>query len=186
MLNRFNNHNLNMADPKKKRLAKELADMTGKNAPSNCSAEPINDDLFHWKGMIFGPTGTPFEGGIFQLDIKFPQEYPFRPPKINFITKVYHPNIDSGGSICLDILNNQWSPALTISKVLLSICALLQEPNPDDPLFSDAARLYKNDRVAYDKTIREYTARYATGEPTSAQQDEDSSSEYSDTDDDSE
>ncbi len=90
--------------------------------------------MFKWQGTIVGPEGTPYEGGVFYLNIQFPIDYPFRPPKINFVTKVYHPNINLDGSICLDILKDQWSPALTISKVLLSISSLLTDPNPESPL----------------------------------------------------
>ena len=90
-----------------------------------------------------GPTDSPYQGGIFFLDIKFPQDYPFMPPRCTFKTKVYHPNINASGGICLDILKNQWSPALTTSKVLLSITSLLSDPNPDDPLVGEIAALYK-------------------------------------------
>lgn len=62
---------------------------------------------------------SPFQGGVFFLSIHFPTDYPFKPPKVNFTTRIYHPNINSNGSICLDILRDQWSPALTISKGLL-------------------------------------------------------------------
>lgn len=81
-----------------------------------------------------GPPDSPYSGGVFFLLIHFPTDYPFKPPKVNFTTKIYHPNINSNGSICLDILRDQWSPALTISKVLLSICSMLTDPNPGLPL----------------------------------------------------
>merc|ERR1712144_145246 len=118
-----------------KRINKELLDL-GKDPPANCSAGPVGDDLFHWQATIMGPPESPFAGGVFFLNVHFPTDYPFKPPKVNFTTRLYHPNINSNGSICLDILKDQWSPALTISKVLLSICSLLTDPNPDDPLVS--------------------------------------------------
>lgn len=115
-----------------------------------------------WQATIMGPPDSPYQGGIFFLNINFPADYPFRAPKIAFTTKIYHPNINSGGSICLDILRSQWSPALTISKVLLSICSLLTDANPDDPLVPEIARLYKNDLAEYNKRAREWTQKYAT------------------------
>ncbi|KAA6395870.1 MAG: putative Ubiquitin-conjugating enzyme [Streblomastix strix] len=145
-----------------RRIQKELADLK-KEAPANCSAGPLNEnDLFHWQSTIMGPVDSPYQGGLFFLTIQFPTDYPFKPPKIQFTTKVFHPNINPSGAICLDILKDQWSPALTITKVLLSICSLLTDPNPDDPLYPDAAHLYKTDRRRYDSTAREWTQKYAT------------------------
>nr|CAD7589002.1 unnamed protein product [Timema genevievae] len=104
---------------------------------------------------------SPYQGGVFFLTIHFPTDYPFKPPKVAFTTRIYHPNINSNGSICLDILRSQWSPALTISKVLLSICSLLCDPNPDDPLVPEIARIYKTDREKYNELAREWTRKYA-------------------------
>jgi len=145
-----------------KRIAKELENFT-KNPPSNCSAGPEGDDIYNWTGTIMGPCDTPYAGGVFYLNINFPANYPFKPPKVTFVTKIYHPNINSGGGICLDILKDNWSPALTISKVLISICSLLDDPNPDDPLVPDIARQYKENKVAYETTARDWTQVYATG-----------------------
>lgn len=145
-----------------KRLTRELGILKS-NPPENCSAGPRNpDDLRIWDATIMGASGTPYSGGIFKLEMVFPNDYPFKPPKTSFKTKVFHPNISSDGSICLDILRDQWSPALTISKLLLSICSLMADPNADDPLAPDAANLYKNDMPAYEQKAREWTNKYAT------------------------
>lgn len=129
--------------------------------PSNCSAGPKDDNLYSWVATILGPEGSPYEGGTFFLNINFPEEYPFKPPKVTFQTRIYHCNINSNGAICLDILKDNWSPALSISKVLLSICSLLTDANPDDPLVADIANEYRGDRKKHDKTAREWTKRYA-------------------------
>lgn len=148
-----------------KRIQGEAKDME-RNPPANCSGGPIGEDILHWKATIIGPSDSPYEGGIFDLEIKFPNNYPFRPPSIKFLTKLYHPNINSNGEICLDILKSQWSPALKLSKVLLSICSLLTDPNPDDPLVTEAANLCKNNRVEYDIIARQWTQKYASGATT--------------------
>jgi len=144
-----------------KRIQKELKDLM-KDPPSNCSAGPIGDNLFKWTASIIGPGDSPYSGGVFFLGIAFPTDYPFKPPKVHFITRIYHPNINSNGNICLDILRDQWSPALTISKVLLSISSLLTDPNPDDPLVPEIARVFKENRSRYEATAQEWTQRYAT------------------------
>ena len=142
-----------------KRINKELSDIT-MDPPANCSAGPSGEDLFHWQATIFGPENSPYDGGIFHLNIHFPADYPFKPPKVTFITKIYHCNINSNGGICLDILKDAWTPALTISKVLLSICSLLTDPNPDDPLVPEIAQLYRSNRAEHDRIARDWTQKY--------------------------
>lgn len=143
-----------------RRILKERENLV-KDPPSNCSAGPVGDNIFRWEATIIGSEGTPYYGGVFKLDIVFPEEYPYKPPKCRFVTRIFHPNINKEGGICLDILKDQWSPALTISKVLLSICALMADPNPDDPLLGDVADLYVNDREQYNEKAQLYTRRYA-------------------------
>mmetsp|Transcript_31517 Transcript_31517/g.43742 ORF Transcript_31517/g.43742 Transcript_31517/m.43742 type:complete len:153 (+) Transcript_31517:159-617(+) len=145
-----------------KRIQKELAEIS-LDPPTNCSAGPKGDNLYEWVSTIMGPGGSPYAGGVFFLDIVFPQDYPFRPPKVQFRTRIYHCNVNSNGQICLDILKDNWSPALTVSKVLLSICSLLTDANPHDPLVGNIAQQYLADRAAHDKTATEWTRRYAQG-----------------------
>ncbi|EPR77832.1 Ubiquitin-conjugating enzyme E2 [Spraguea lophii 42_110] len=144
------------------RISKELRDMT-LDPPAGCSAGPVSEDEYdRWEATIIGPPGTPYQDGIFQLEIILPANYPFHPPKVTFKTRIYHCNIKDG-QICLDILKNEWSPALTVGKVLLSISSLLHDANPKDPLDAEAADLYIKNREEYNRKARNWTKRYATG-----------------------
>jgi ubiquitin-conjugating enzyme E2 D len=144
-----------------KRIQREL-ELFHEDPPANCSAGLINqNDYYEWDATIMGPKDSPYEGGIFHLRISFPKDYPFKPPVCFFTTKIYHPNINSSGGICLDILKDSWSPALTMTKVLLSICSLMDDPNPDDPLVPNIAELYKNDLEKYKEEARHWTLVYA-------------------------
>lgn len=143
-----------------KRIQRELAELE-EDPPANCSAGPVDDDLFHWSATIMGPEDSPYSSGLFFLDIHFPADYPFKPPKVTFTTRIYHCNINSNGGICLDILKDQWSPALTVSKVLLSICSLLTDANPDDPLVPEIADLLTKNKSIHDANAREWTQQYA-------------------------
>tara|TARA_B110000908_G_C10170310_1_gene410489 strand:- start:264 stop:713 length:450 start_codon:yes stop_codon:yes gene_type:complete len=142
------------------RLRKEY-DNLRKDPPAFCTASPKDANLYKWTAQIYGPADTPYCGGIFNLDISFPTEYPFTPPKINFTTPIYHPNINKTGSICLDILKDKWSPALTISKVLISICSLLNDPNPSDPLEPEIAKEYTDNFDKFTQNAKSWTAIYA-------------------------
>ncbi|KAM6570400.1 hypothetical protein CsatB_018385 [Cannabis sativa] len=117
------------------RVQKELQECSKDIEKSGIKVTPKSDSsLSRLIGTIPGPVGTPYEGGIFQIDISLPDGYPFEPPKMQFTTKVWHPNISSqSGAICLDVLKDQWSPALTLKTALLSVQALLSAPQPDDP-----------------------------------------------------
>lgn len=123
------------------------------------SAGPREDNIYVWDAIIMGPEDSPYQCGIFNLIIEFNKGYPFKPPIARFTTPIYHPNVDRDGNICLDILKKQWSPALKISDFLMSIRSLLDDPNPDDPLNAEAANLYVQDRVAYDRRVQEDIAR---------------------------
>ncbi|GAA6089995.1 ubiquitin-conjugating enzyme E2 E2-like [Tachysurus ichikawai] len=126
------------------------------------SAGPKGDNIYEWRSTILGPPGSVYEGGVFFLDIAFTPDYPFKPPKVTFRTRIYHCNINSQGVICLDILKDNWSPALTISKVLLSICSLLTDCNPADPLVGSIATQYLTNRTEHDRIAKQWTKRYAT------------------------
>jgi len=121
----------------------------------------MKDNILHWQATILGPPDTPYSGGVFSLDVIFPISYPRNPPRITFTTRVYHPNIDSLGRISLNILGTSWCPALGISPILLSIVSFLDDPNPDDPLVTEIAHVYKTDRAQYNATAREWTKKYA-------------------------
>ncbi|TWW79977.1 Ubiquitin-conjugating enzyme E2 E2 [Takifugu flavidus] len=139
-------------------------------------AGPKGDNIYEWRSTILGPPGSVYEGGVFFLDIAFTPDYPFKPPKVSaenrpavqlrtrvtFRTRIYHCNINSQGVICLDILKDNWSPALTISKVLLSICSLLTDCNPADPLVGSIATQYLTNRTEHDRIAKQWTKRYAT------------------------
>eukprot|EP00762_Andalucia_godoyi_P004077 ANDGO_06322.mRNA.1 Ubiquitin-conjugating enzyme E2-17 kDa len=143
-----------------RRLTKELSDFRS-DPPFGCTASPKGDNLMEWTATIQGPVDTPYEGGEFRLTVKFPDDYPFHPPRVTFDTRVYHCNISDSGSVCLDILKTAWSPAYSCAKVLMSIIALLQDPNPQDPLMGHIAREYASDRKTFLKRAREHTLRYA-------------------------
>ena len=144
-----------------KRIQKELTEFNNE-PPEGFTAGPVDDsDMFKWEASITGPEESPYEGGTFQLSIEFPKDFPFKPPKVEFTTKVYHPNVKSTGTICLDILKDAWSPDITVSKILLAIQNLLINPNIDHPLETEIAELYKKDKNAYNKKAEEWTEKYA-------------------------
>jgi ubiquitin-protein ligase len=126
------------------------------------SAAINEDDPRKWTVIFFGPSNSPYEEGVFKININFKNNYPFEAPICKFLTKIYHPNIDTSGNICLDTLKSNWSPVLSIPKLILSIISLLNDPNPLSPLNGEAAHLFLKNKEQYNNIIREYTKKYAT------------------------
>ncbi|KAF2027535.1 ubiquitin-conjugating enzyme [Setomelanomma holmii] len=143
-----------------KRIIKESERLI-KEPVQGISATPHEDNLRYFDVTIDGPSQSPYEGGVFKLELFLPDDYPMTPPKVRFLTKIYHPNIDRLGRICLDVLKSNWSPALQIRTILLSIQALLGAPNPDDPLANDVAQAWKENQAQAIATAKEWTHQYA-------------------------
>lgn len=143
------------------RIAKETEKLAKENLPG-ISAAPTRENPRYFQVVITGPPDSSYEGGVFHLELFLPEEYPMVPPKVRFLTKIYHPNVDKLGRICLDIIKDKWSPALQISKVLLSIQTLMACPNPDDPLDNNVADHWKRDEKDAMATARKWTALHAS------------------------
>ncbi len=148
-----------------RRMKRELELLRNGAAPGVAAWLADESRMDRLEGELTGAEGTPYEGGIFRLDVSVPTEYPLKPPAVRFLTKIYHPNIDSEGRICLDTLNmppkGAWKPALNIATLLTTVLALLSSPNPDDGLMPDISDLFRRDRATFERTAREWTKRYA-------------------------
>lgn len=153
------------------RIKQEMSRLA-KCPPSGAQCWPVDDKIDCFEANIIGPAGTPYAGGVFKTEITLPEKYPYDPPKIRFLTKIYHPNIDEGGRICLDILKvnttmlflflgtityyilyiiqplpqGAWKPVMNIASCLTSLQVLLSEPNPDDPLMPEIAEQLRYNR----------------------------------------
>jgi len=148
------------------RIKREFREVVKSDEVAKCliKVELVQDNFTELRGEIGGPVDTPYEGGTFVLEIKIPETYPFNPPKVRFVTKIWHPNVSSvTGAICLDILKDQWAAAMTLRTVLLSIQALLGAAEPDDPQDAVVARQYKEMPEVFKKTARHWTSAHAQG-----------------------
>merc|ERR1712032_1385195 len=150
-----------MASSLPRRIIKETQRLKAEPVPG-ITAEPFEENVRHFNITIEGPKDSAYEGGKFDLELFLPEDYPMSPPRVIFTTRIYHPNIDQLGRICLDILKDKWSPALQIRTVLLSIQALLSAPNPDDPLNNQVAELWKSNEPKAIEEAKLWTKKYAT------------------------
>lgn len=144
-----------------KRILKEYRDIITDPRPGVFAFMSADNNRF-WKLVIQGPEDSPYAGGFFMLSVQFPETYPFKPPTVRFVTPVYHCNINGDGNICLDVLKNSWSPALTASKVATTLQLLLEHPNPDDALDAFKAQVYLTEKDRYLKEAKDFTARHAS------------------------
>lgn len=126
------------------------------------TAEPDESDLSKVIATFPGPKDSPYTGGTFTIEFKVPPEYPLKPPRAKFVTRVYHPNISSQtGAICLDILKDKWTPVYSLLSILISLQQLLDSPNPDDPQDAEVASVYTKSKVDFDRTAAQWTAQFA-------------------------
>merc|ERR1711973_837088 len=139
--------------------------MLEKEPPPSVSCWQVEGKLQEMKASILGSEETPFANGVFNLDINIPDRYPFEPPCVKFVTPIYHPNIDTAGRICLDLLKmppkGSWKPSLNIATILKSIQILMANPNPDDPLMQDIASEYRENKESFVEKAKEWTRKYA-------------------------
>lgn len=148
-----------------RRLAKELADMKSSEIKIFRDIVVDESNLLNWQGLIV-PLNAPYSKGAFKIEINFPAEYPFKPPKITFKTKIYHPNIDEKGQVCLPIISAEnWKPATKTDQVIQALVALIHDPEPEHPLRGDLAEEYTKDKKRFLKTAEEFTKKYAEKRP---------------------
>ncbi|CDH55241.1 ubiquitin-conjugating enzyme [Lichtheimia corymbifera JMRC:FSU:9682] len=136
-----------MSTPTRRRLMRDF-----KRLQSDPPGAPCADNIMMWNAVIFGPTDTPFEDGTFKLVLQFDETYP---PSVKFLSKMFHPNVYANGELCLDILQNRWSPTYDVAAILTSIQSLLHDPNPNSPANAEAANLYRENRKEYVRRVRE-------------------------------
>jgi len=148
----YNCQTATMSTPARRRLMRDFQKIQN-DPPCGVSAAPSDENIMEWDALIFGPENTPFEDGTFKLKMVFTEEYPNKPPLVKFISAMFHPNVYADGSICLDILQNRWSPTYDVSSILTSIQSLLDEPNPNSPANNCAASLYTENRREYERKV---------------------------------
>ena len=156
-----------MSNASQKRITRELQEVATSREVAECglTLELVGSCLTSLVGSVTGPPDTPYHGGTYRLEITIPEDYPFRPPRVRFITEIWHPNVSSAtGAICLDILADQWAATMSLTAVLLSVQALLGSPAPDNPQDAVVARQYLASFPTYHDTAQHWATVYAGAE----------------------
>jgi len=149
-----------------RRLQKELQDIRKAGLKSFREIVVDEQNILQWQGLLV-PDAPPFSKGAFKIDIQFPAEYPFKPPKISFKTRIYHPNVDEKGQVCLPIVAAEnWKPATKTDQVIQALVALINEPEPEHPLRGDLAEEYLKDRKKFMKNAEDFTKKHSEKRPS--------------------
>jgi len=171
-----------MANPSRRRIETDVMKML----MSDYEVSLVNDNMQEFYVLFHGPAETPFSGGVWKIHVELPDQYPFKSPSIGFMNKIFHPNIDELGSVCLDVINQTWSPMFDMINIFeVFLPQLLRYPNPNDPLNGEAAALLMRHPKEYEAKVKEYVHRYATKEAANAaatdgDEDDDKDEEMSD------
>lgn len=146
-------------------LRKQMIELQ-RNPNESFSAGLVDDDIYKWEIIVMGPPSTYYEGGYFKARMEFPEAYPHKPPKLRFISKMWHPNVHSNGSVCISILhdagedeygyepaNERWTPVHTLESIIMSVISMLADPNDESPANIDAAKQWREDQDAFKKEV---------------------------------
>nr|VDD07575.1 unnamed protein product [Brassica rapa] len=143
-----------MSTPARKRLMRDFKRLQ-QDPPAGISGAPQDNNIMLWNAVIFGPDDSPWDGGTFKLSLQFSEDYPNKPPRVRFVSRMFHPNIYLDGRICLDILQNQWTPVYDCAAILISIQSLLCDPNTNSYVNSEAALMYSENKREYNRRVRD-------------------------------
>eukprot|EP00245_Coleochaete_scutata_P010518 TRINITY_DN3699_c0_g1_i2.p1 TRINITY_DN3699_c0_g1~~TRINITY_DN3699_c0_g1_i2.p1 ORF type:complete len:189 (-),score=56.00 TRINITY_DN3699_c0_g1_i2:471-1037(-) len=151
---------------------------------SDYEVEMINDGMIEFFVRFHGPKDSPYEGGTWKIHVELPDSYPYKSPSIGFVNRIFHPNVDEmSGSVCLDVINQTWSPMFDLINVFeVFLPQLLLYPNPTDPLNGEAAALLMREPEHYKLKVKEYCEKYAKAEDVGAKPPEDSDDDEDDDD----
>ncbi|ESP04117.1 hypothetical protein LOTGIDRAFT_198904 [Lottia gigantea] len=149
-----------------RRLQKELNDIRQSDQKGFRDIRVDDSNILFWQGLIV-PDVPPYNKGAFKIEISFPAEYPFKPPKLAFKTKIYHPNVDEKGQICLPIISPEnWKPATKTDQVIQALLALIHDPEPEHPLRGDLAEEFTKDKKKFMKNAEDFTKKFSERRPS--------------------